>query len=186
MVDAHSFCWLLAGLGDGKKKAPLANIESFDPIPSQTQSKPTDGAGDDDYDPEQRQKDQRRVGDLAQAIVLSAEKQRLTKAGKIDLARKVEDVSRQYHLGYDIHSFHEDGTSKPIEVKAAGLLGKDFRFYLSENERVKSGELPGYTFALVLEVTGPSPRILEFPGDRLSPSALRPVSYEVRVKAPRK
>lgn len=186
LIDAHSFCWMLAGLGGGKKKAPLVNIESFDPVASQVQPKPADREGDDDYDPEQRQQEQRRLGDLAQAVVLEAEKQRLTKAGKHDLAGKVEDVSRRYHLGYDIQSFHEDGSPKPIEVKAAGRLGKDLRFYLSENERAKSRELAGYTFALVLDVTASTPRILEFAGDRLSASALHPVSYEVWVEGPRK
>lgn len=186
LLDAHSFCWMLVDPQIKQTQTNVALIEEFSPVPSQVQSRPIDGPGDDDYDPEQRQYEQRWIGDLAQAVVLRAEKERLTKVGKNDLARQVEDVSRQYHLGYDIRSFHEDGTPKPIEVKAAGRLGKDLRFYLSENERVKSRELPGYTFALVLEVTGPSPRILEFAGARLSASALHPVSYVVRLEAPRK
>ena len=93
-------------------------------------------------------------------------------------------MSANAALGYDIRSFHNDGSDKLIEVKAARASRTEWRFFLTENERTKSVLLPGYTFALVQDVDSTTPTIWEFPGGQLPPDALQPVNYEVRIKAP--
>ncbi len=123
------------------------------------------------------------IGALAQLRVLNAEIQRLQQAGRSDLAQKVEDVSANAALGYDIRSFNEDASEKLIEVKAASVRGIEWRFFLTENERTKSLMLPGYVFALVQDVESTTPTIWEFSGGELPPDALRPVNYEVRIQA---
>jgi Domain of unknown function (DUF3883) len=58
------------------------------------------------------------VGRQGEEVILRREKQELSRAGRNDLAKKVEWVSQQSDtFGYDIHSFTKDGTDKLIEVK---------------------------------------------------------------------
>lgn len=58
------------------------------------------------------------VGDRGESFVLKHEKLRLRKAGKHELARKVEWTSRYaVAKGYDIKSFELDGSPRYIEVK---------------------------------------------------------------------
>ena len=85
------------------------------------------GRGKIDY--EARQKNSKRTGDRGELIVLALEKQRLIQGGKSELAEKVDHVAdREDGLGYDILSFEDDGTNRPIEVKAttAPNLQTDF------------------------------------------------------------
>ena len=99
-----------------------------------------------------------------------------------DLAKRVEDVSHDLSLGYDIASFTHKGRPKPIEVKAAAKRGADCRFFLSENERIKALALPDYHFVLVFDVKSKKPVICEFRGKSLPSKVLHPVQYEVRLR----
>jgi hypothetical protein len=133
-------------------------------------------------DLEESQRNQKRIGDLAQSIVLEAERQRLRRQGHNDLAQRVRDVSDEVSLGYDIASFTSEGDSKPIEVKAAAKRGNDLRFFLSENERIKASALPNYHFVLVLGVESNKPVLREFAGNALPSESLHPIQYEVRLR----
>lgn len=80
------------------------------------------------------------LGDLGEMIVMHYEITKLTNAGRSDLAKKVEQISKiDDGAGYDIHSFTEDGKELYIEVKTTEK-NTPGRFYLSENERKKSEE----------------------------------------------
>ena len=61
------------------------------------------------------------VGKRGEDIVMMLEKENLLRAGRRDLAGKIEQISEKTNgdsYGYDIHSFTSNGEDKFIEVKA--------------------------------------------------------------------
>jgi len=186
-IDAHSFCWMLASENLSVEAtqrgailvrlAPEAGV--FTPATLTLDAALTQ----EELDLQLLQ--QRRIGDLAVSIVLRSERKRLAADGRPDLASRVQDVSANVLLGYDIASFTNEGAARPVEVKAAAKRGDDLRFFVSEGERVQSRTMPNYTFALVTGVESSRPTILEFAGTDLSPEALRPVAYEARLRTTR-
>ncbi len=75
----------------------------------------------------------REVGDACESFIYQYECKRLHKAGRSDLADKVEWVSQKaVGKGYDIKSFEVDGAIKYIEVK--GTIGIGTTFFISSNE----------------------------------------------------
>jgi hypothetical protein len=87
------------------------------------------------YDFARREAQNRRLGEQGEEFVLKLERERLTKAGRHDLADKVERVSvtKGDGIGYDIQSFEVDGSDRFIEVKTSNFA-KSFPFYISANE----------------------------------------------------
>lgn len=77
----------------------------------------------------------RVVGKTGESIALEYEKWRLLRAGKENLADKIEWVSQTQGdgLGFDIHSRNTNGTDRYIEVKSTKLT-KDAPFYFSALE----------------------------------------------------
>jgi hypothetical protein len=184
LIDAHSFCWMLDSLDE--PPAETAKDTGFLPMRPEAGALPVRGQsehGTTQAQLDEIQRAQRRIGDLAQAIVLEAERKRLTVHGRSDLAGRVRDVSHDVSLGYDIESFTLEGQRKPIEVKAAAKRGNDCRFFLSENERLKADSLPNYHFVLVFDVESENPLLREFAGHSLPSEALHPMQYEVRLRA---
>ena len=183
LVDAHSFCWMLDSLDVPEEaSSQLMSIRSISPQAGAAPVHGTPNVATTLEDLEEIQRNQKRIGDLAQSIVLEAERQRLRRQGHNDLAQRVRDVSDEVSLGYDIASFTSEGDSKPIEVKAAAKRGNDLRFFLSENERIKASALPNYHFVLVLGVESNKPVLREFAGNALPSESLHPIQYEVRLR----
>ncbi len=83
----------------------------------------------------EREQNNRLLGEGGEKFVLNYERSRLTKAGKEDLADKIEWVSKELGdgLGYDILSKKEDGTDRYVEVKTT-KLPKETPFYVTKNE----------------------------------------------------
>ena len=134
------------------------------------------------FDYEERQKSAKRIGDRGEQIVLALEKQRLIAASKPELAKKVDHVSqREDGLGFDILSFDDDGTERPIEVKATTAPNLQNGFYLSANELEKSAELPNYHLYLVFSALSNAPRIFMMKKPYLNGTAfvLQPINYRV-------
>lgn len=76
---------------------------------------------------------QKEVGKIGEEIVLTYEKQELSKKGLDLLAQKVRIVSvENCRLGYDILSYFDDGSEKYIEVKSSTSTSEEF--YISINE----------------------------------------------------
>jgi len=75
------------------------------------------------------------LGDAGEALIMTYEQSRLEHAGKDRLARSVEQVSKTQgdHLGYDIHSYEENGRDRFVEVKTT-RYGKRTPFYISAAE----------------------------------------------------
>jgi len=188
LVDAHSFCWMLARLSIPERPTvaptpiaePLGNIASVRNI---------NRAGADDnrrsivVDFEKLGEARAELGGIAEEIVLEAERARLKQAGRSDLATLVKSVSEQYELGYDIESFESDGTSKQIEVKAARRDSGKVSFFLSENERLVSRRLPNYYFYLVFNARSSARMIRSISGRELLQRFLTPVSHFVQFAA---
>lgn len=111
-------------------------------------------------DYEARQKNSKRTGDRGELIVLALERQRLIAAGKPDLAEHVDHVAdREDGLGYDVLSFEEDGTKRPIEVKATKAPNLQTGFYISANELEKSATLSNYHLYIVFSALSKVPRV---------------------------
>jgi len=75
----------------------------------------------------------REVGDRGEHFVYRHERQRLYRAGRSDLADKIDWVSQKATgKGYDIKSFETNGSPRHIEVKAT--IGNGKTFFMSGNE----------------------------------------------------
>lgn len=81
----------------------------------------------------QKQTSTKQIGDAGEALVIAAEREKLTKSGwldKADLVAKVKDG-----MGYDILSFDEAGNELHIEVKTTtGKVDEPFYFSINEKE----------------------------------------------------
>jgi hypothetical protein len=128
----------------------------------------------------------KRIGDRGEAIVLALEKKRLIQTDKPDLAARVKHVSQEDDsAGYDILSFDEDGSHRPIEVKATTGKNLDRGFYLTHNELEKAGALTNYHLYIVFSAMSKQPRILPLKHPALNGAdfVLRPVAYHVTLPA---
>jgi hypothetical protein len=138
------------------------------------------GRGKIDF--EVRQKNSKRTGDRGELIVLALEKQRLTAAGKLKLAEDVDHVAdRDDCLGFDILSFDDDGTERPIEVKATTAPNFQNGFYISANELEKSAELPNYHLYIVFSALSKAPQVFTLKQPNLKGLGfdLEPLNYLV-------
>jgi hypothetical protein len=77
----------------------------------------------------------RRLGYNGEEWVLGAEREQLRRAGRLDLARRIEWTSRDLGdgAGFDIASYRPDGTPLHIEVKTTNL-GLRTPFHITRNE----------------------------------------------------
>jgi hypothetical protein len=134
------------------------------------------------FDPAMRDAANRKLGCAGEEFVERIERERLRKAGRDDLAKKVEWVSKSQGdgLGYDIESFETDGTPIVIEVKTTkGPIQSPF--FLSENERSVAAERgASYRLYRVFKY-GDDPKIYSLKGPLDPVLLLQPVSYRARV-----
>lgn len=185
LLDAHSFCWILArhkvSEGDKKQEA-RARTRAFQgemlAADKQRDFTPNDDAEIRDM---QRESFKRQAsGQIAEEIALNAERERLSEEGRGDLSPKVESVSNRPGLGYDIHSFDADGTERFIEVKN---VTNGSRFFLSEGEWLNSRQRKNYWFYLVSRASSDQPIVDCVPASALAEQHLQPVQYLVRFSA---
>ena len=154
------------------------------PVSPPAPGQPLGGRGKVDF--EARHKNSKRIGDRGERIVFALEKQRLSQAGKPKLAEQVDHVAdRADGLGYDILSFDEDGTERPIEVKATTALNLQNGFYISANELEKAAELPNYHLYIVFAALSKAPRVFIMKKPDLNSAAfvLKPMNYLVTTSS---
>lgn len=119
-------------------------------------------------------------------IVLQFERERLTRAGKPDLASRIEHIALSNPAaGYDVLSFGEDGTPRMIEVKAT-VAGPSTQtsFFLTRNELEtarRTLESGGRFFLYrVFKVKSKAPKVFCISFDELLKAAsLEPLVFEV-------
>ena len=168
-----------------KKVKPVFIHKHLDDLPPpDPKSKNPSKKGVIDFD--KKNKQNARIGEVGEHIVLKKEREVLLEAGRKDLADQIIHTSKEEtSAGYDIYSFSIDGTPKRIEVKST--IGKPtaITFYLSANELQKSIELDNYYIYLVFEVDTIDPKILcfESPFQEENPRIrMEPKSYAVRMR----
>ena len=131
----------------------------------------------------EREHRNRSLGLAGEKLVLNYEHERLWRAGKKDLAERIDHVSttRGDHLGYDIHSFETNGAPRLIEVKTtrSGALQP---FYVSRNEvRVSREQEDEYHLYRVHRFEKDA-RFFVLNGALPDVCTLEGVSFEARVK----
>lgn len=181
---------------DAKEYPKLSEVNSqviaLEIHPSQTSTtEPNAAAQRPANDFEREEKIHRRLGVRGEEIVERSERDRLHKAGREDLARKVRRISIETDsAGYDIASFEDDGRERPIEVKATARSPEgNPTFIISSNQWQKARQLNNYYIYVVFEAKTTRPKIWriknpqQYENDGL---ALEPVNFRVTINtAPR-
>lgn len=122
----------------------------------------------------------RALGAAGERAVLARERKFLTRAGKDDLAARVEHVSQTIGdgLGFDIRSFDLDGTDKLIEVKTT-RLGAHWPMMVSRNEvDVSSAEGDRYHLYRLHDFRPESIRFYTLRGDLRMACDMSPETYK--------
>lgn len=182
LLDAHSFCWILAQHQRSAAPAPRiapANIQLFNgtlhPAAPPGEFSPNDETEVRDM---RNEADRRQAsGQIAEEVALNAERARLRKERRPDLAARVEPVADRPGLGYDIKSLERDGTDRFIEVKNVSNAN---RFFLSEGQWLNSRARPNYWFYLVSGAGTSRPRIARLSAAKLGREHLQPLEYAVK------
>ncbi len=165
-------------------KTAVEGAQFIGQMPAMPAARVAKHAGHGKINHEARQKNSKRTGDRGELVVLALEKQRLIQAGKTKLAKQIDHIAqRDDNAGFDILSFDDDGTERPIEVKATSAPDLRNGFYITAKELEKSGKLPNYRLYIVFSAMSKSPRILTikqpaFNGVDFLP---RPVAYHVTL-----
>jgi hypothetical protein len=87
------------------------------------------------YDPVERDRRNRALGNAGEAFVVDIERKRLSQANRVDLASRVRWIAAEDGdgAGYDIFSFSVNGDERLIEVKTTNGAART-PFFLSRNE----------------------------------------------------
>lgn len=129
----------------------------------------------------QKEYKNQNLGRAGEEFALRYEKARLIHYGMDNLADRVEHIAvHDDTAGFDIRSFNEYGKDRFIEVKTT-TCGKEFPFYLSKNEVVKSSELSDNYFLYRLFNFREKPRMFQLQGALERSCNLQPVSYIANV-----
>lgn len=130
------------------------------------------------FDPASRDAKNRTLGKLGEERVLYSERSRLIADDRFDLAKKVKWVSEEIGdgAGYDILSFDSCGKERLLEVKTTSGH-RTTPFYISENERLLSGERPNEFRLVRLYNFAQKPKGFELIPPLEESVLLKPVNY---------
>lgn len=118
------------------------------------------------------------LGRAGEEFILQFERERLCRAGKDNLASKIEHVAQTEgdHLGFDILSFETNGREKLIEVKTT-RYGAMSRFFASANE-VEISDRKGDKYHLYrLFNFSKQPKFFDLPGSLRNTCQLQPATF---------
>lgn len=128
----------------------------------------------------------KRIGDRGEQIVIMTERQILIKNGKLDLAEKVDQISkRDDSVGYDIKSYDNNGIEKYIEVKSTLKPVGFCNIFISANELETSRAKDNYYFYIVYDVGSKEPKIWKIKGTDFQKDEnikLEPILYRIALK----
>lgn len=118
------------------------------------------------------------LGTAGERLVLEYEHERLWRAGKNDLANRIEHVANTKgdHLGYDVLSFEMDGRERLIEVKTT-RFGGSTPFFVSRNEVAVSETRDGEFQLYRLFNFTRQPRLYVLPGSLRATCRLEAIQY---------
>lgn len=168
---------------------PVSNIEAIE-LEIAEQNKQgsstsiTSSSSKTDYEKEARKLKQ--YGDRGEKIVEEFEKDRLKKAKRSDLAKRVNRVSlKSDSYGYDILSFETDGTPRHIEVKATSSKVGNTNFFISANEMETASTDENYRIYMVYDILSSSPKVWDM-GNIFKPEnkdiMKTPTTYKIGIK----
>jgi hypothetical protein len=127
-----------------------------------------------------REASNRSLGEKGEEWVIDYERKRLAAEGLVELASRVDWVSKTFGdgAGYDIRSFNADGTDIFIEVKTTNQ-GKFAPFFLSINELEFAEEVPlQFRLYRVFDFRD-SPRLFILRGIPSDWGIIKPVQFKV-------
>jgi Domain of unknown function (DUF3883) len=118
------------------------------------------------------------LGKAGEEFVAAFERRRLHALGRTKLADKVEHVAstKGDGLGYDVHSFDENGRDRFIEVKTTAW-GKETPFFISSNELAFSKSFSDQFHLYRVFEFRKSPHLFDLPGAVERNCLLDPVSF---------
>lgn len=134
------------------------------------------------FDFPERDAANRRLGESGERFILEVEKKRLLQAGRDDLAKAVQWISKEVGdgAGYDIRSFDSFGTERLVEVKTTNLHRR-FPFVVSRNEvRVSEQTRERYRLYRLFQFSR-EPRFFILPGALSESCDLEPRSFTACV-----
>lgn len=126
-------------------------------------------------------KNQASVGVSGEKLVYDYEVSRLTNLGKLELAKRVDIVSSDATLGYDVLSFEENGQEKHIEVKTKSSKLNYMDFYISDNEYEKLNTSENHYIYYVSNLKSINPQLFILGKEILDRKYLKPVLYRVSI-----
>lgn len=123
----------------------------------------------------------RRLGRAGEDFVLRFEHERLWRAGRKQLAERIEHVSRTRGdgEGYDVQSFEENGRERLIEVKTT-TFGIHTPFFITRNELDVSTERADEYHVYRLFHFRDDPKLYVAPGAIADSFALEPTEFVAR------
>lgn len=152
-------------------------------IPTTTSARAGSGSVKTDF--EEKNRNNKRLGDRGELIVLQSEVNKLENCGKKKLVNRIKHIAKENDCaGYDILSFDEYGNEIYIEVKSTRAKQGDANFYLTANELERAKGDMNYWVYIVYEANTATPKIwrinnpFENSKDDIS---LMPVAYRVRI-----
>ena len=127
------------------------------------------------------------IGERGELAILQYEKNRLLKAGKKELAKKVRKVSgNNDNIGYDIVSYDLKGNEKHIEVKTKSSKKEMLDFYITENELKVAKNDKKHEIYYLFDITSKNPKLHIVDKKQFKNEYLKPVLYKVNVDVKRK
>lgn len=171
-------------LGD-KKIVIVDSTNYFDVIPDRTKkTSSVMKSHPKKVDYVKKQRSNKRIGDFGEEQVKRFEIERLTKAGRTDLANKVKRAESDA-IGYDIESFDADGTPKHIEVKTSTTNSQEVSFYITAHEIETLKEDSNYELYYLYGIYSKEIKMIQFSNDELRekilPLYLTPTQYVARI-----
>lgn len=135
---------------------------------------------------EKENKRHKKLGEHGELIVVHKEKNFLTQNGRMDLAERIKQISKEEpSAGYDVLSYELDGSKKRIEVKSTSKAPSNIaNFVVTINEYNKAKKINNYYLYIVFEVKSKNPKIwpikkpFQHEGKGLD---LTPISFRVTV-----
>jgi hypothetical protein len=127
----------------------------------------------------------RKLGEAGEMAVLETEIKRLLMLGRPDLAEKIVHVSKIEGdgAGYDIKSFHQDGSVKYIEVKTT-RGGISTPFFMSLNE-IRFSEIHSDKYVLYrvfdFEIDTKTGKVFALLGNIKSGAQFEAISFRVKI-----
>ncbi len=124
------------------------------------------------------------IGNTAEEAVVVFEKEELQSKGLEELSRKVAHASKEQGdgLGYDVLSYHSDGTKKYIEVKGTKSTSHTSNFTFTRNEIAFLDQNRQSAYVYCVFGVATNPRLKIYPADLIVSTERQVTAFNVKLK----